>query len=129
MCRSNSMFYQIICCTTATLFIIGTLVIQKSDVTLPYIVWTPFDTETKLGFWASYSYQTFATLIVASLFPSIDYFTVMMIRQISVQLEIMKYRLHLIPELLAGNNQEFFSLQHEFMVLKDCICHHKCILQ
>lgn len=91
---------------------------------LPHELWLPFTLEVKFVYILIYLYQAMCLIMILYISVGMESLALTVMQQICGQLEIIKYRLSLLPKLVETNKYKPIKYYHEEEIVKHCIKSH-----
>ncbi|XP_043464755.1 odorant receptor 43a-like isoform X2 [Leptopilina heterotoma] len=91
---------------------------------LPHELWLPFTLEVKFVYILIYLYQAMCLIMILYISVGMESLALTVMQQICGQLEIIKYRLSLLPKLVENNKYKPVKYSHEEGIVKHCIKSH-----
>lgn len=92
---------------------------KGKNITLPLTAWHPYNLESRIIFCLTYLFQAIAIIMAACTSACVEGLALTIILQICAQLDVMSYRLYLLPRL-----QHEQDCRRERSIIADCIKHH-----
>ncbi|XP_051172836.1 odorant receptor 4-like isoform X2 [Leptopilina boulardi] len=91
---------------------------------LPHELWLPFSVEAESVYILTYLYQTICLIMILYISVGMEGLALTVMLHICGQLEIIKYRLSLLPELVKNNKFNPIKFSYEEEIIKCCIKSH-----
>ncbi|XP_043285610.1 odorant receptor 46a-like [Venturia canescens] len=123
--RNNTMFFGGLTEGAVIAVTIGSFLENVSQRTLPFPAWLPFDYTSKWGFWIAFLHQIVAHGIGATIGGIHDALFHGLMIQVCAKLNILKYRLRSIPQMIEHKKSRESIAISEREEIRTCVRQHQ----